>query len=431
MGIKHNRQIEEYLNNICTHIKHSEVHQQIRLELEDHIEEITAEYISQGTPEDEAVNKAIAQMGDAAHIGKRLNQIHKPRPEWSILALTLLFTSLGLAALFFIQNTVLAVPFPMFELSLGFFFTGTVILVGIYFFDYRKIRPYSKYIYLGTMLVLTYTIFWGIQANGSKSWLSIGPFFINFVQVSPYLFIVALAGIFDNWDWSNSKQLLYALLLLLVPPVLILGAPSLSAAVIYLIASIVLSVVSGLKLKHVLVVMVSGIGVLLLFIMSAPYRLERFFVFLNPASDPQGVGYLYLQIKKAISTSGLLGQGFTLQPGLIPEIHTDFIFTYIIYTFGWIAGFIIASLTVLFLVRIARIALVVKTNYARLVISGLAAIFTAQFLWNILMNLGAAPISGIGLPFISYGGSQFVMNMAAIGLISSVYRRKNIYHSLG
>ena len=176
--------------------------------------------------------------------------------------------------------------------------------------------------------------------------------------------------------------------------------------------------------------MVSGIGVLLFFIMSAPYRLARFFGFLNPANDPQGAGYLYLELKKVISTSGLLGQGFTLEPRLVPEVHTDFIFTYITYTFGWIAGIIIAALIILFLVRIARIALVVKTNYAKLIIYGFVAIFSTQFLWNILMNLGAAPMAGVGLPFISYGGSQFIMNMVAVGLISSVYRRKNIFPSV-
>jgi cell division protein FtsW (lipid II flippase) len=164
----------------------------------------------------------------------------------------------------------------------------------------------------------------------------------------------------------------------------------------------------------------------LLLIVSVPYRLQRFFIFLNPAGDPQGAGYINIQLSHVLAHSGLFGQGLTFVPGVLPELHTDFIFAFITYTFGWIAGLLLIALVAMFLVRIALIAGKTKIHYGKLLISGFVSILAIQFLWNILMNLGLAPISGVGLPFISYGGSQLVINAAAIGIISSIYRRRNV-----
>jgi cell division protein FtsW (lipid II flippase) len=105
-----------------------------------------------------------------------------------------------------------------------------------------------------------------------------------------------------------------------------------------------------------------------------------------------------------IINSGLFGQGMTLEPKIIPDLHTDFIFSYITFTFGWVAGGCLVALVILFILRMTRIASLVKDNYARLLVIGFSAIFSIQFVWNIFMNLGLAPISGVGLPFISFGG---------------------------
>lgn len=123
--------------------------------------------------------------------------------------------------------------------------------------------------------------------------------------------------------------------------------------------------------------------------------------------------------------AGLWGKGLTFDGRMLPEIHTDFMFTYIVYTFGWIAGVLLAALVVLFLVRISIIAFHVKSSYGKLLIGVLVAVFAVQFVWNILMNLSLAPIAGVSLPFISYGNSQFIIDMAAIGLISNIYKQRN------
>jgi rod shape determining protein RodA len=430
MDLNHNKKIQDYISEVCSQVRFRDVHQDVKLELEAHIQEIAEEHLTQGSSEKEAVEKAIAQMGDANIVGKQLNKVHKPKPEWSVLLFSFLFINIGLLAMYFIQRQgLLTYDIQIFENSLLFSFMSLISIVGLYFFDYRKLERYSKHIYLGTLLILIITILWGNQANGSRSWLILGPFSVNFVAVSPLLFIVALAGIFNKWDWSNNLKLLQGLALSALPLILILTAPSISTGAIYAVACMVIMIVSGAKFKKIILISGSLIAILILCIITEPYRLNRLLTFLNPAGDPLGSGYLNIQLSKIISDSGLLGQGLTFDPQVLPALHTDFIFAFITYTFGWIASILLITFVVMFLVRIARIARQVKINYAKLLISGFVSILAVQFLWNIAMNLGLAPISGLGLPFISYGGSQLIINAATVGIISSIYRRKNISKS--
>lgn len=424
MCVKQSQRVQEYISSVCLHIKNRKVHEEINAELTGHIEEIVSEHLSAGVAENEAVEKAISRMGDAALVGRQLDKIHRLQPEWSILIITTIFTFIGLLAMYLIESKgALLYNNQLFNKSLFSTLLGIAAAFGLYFFDYRKIQAYSKYIYIGTLLVLLFVIHMGTQINGAKAWLNIGPFNVNFVSITPFLFIIALAGLFDNWDWNKSKNVLYGLILCIIPAILMIASPSFSAFATYCVAVLVLMVMSGIKLKHILFIIGSGSGLLLL--TAHPYRMKRLLIFLNPHKDPQGVGWINIQLNRATHAAGLFGQGFNFSPGTIPEVHTDFIFTYIVYTFGWLAGIVLAALIVAFLVRVTRTAMVTKNSYGKLLVSGFTAIFSVQFIWNILMNLSLAPISGVGLPFISFGGSQFVISMAAIGIVSNVYRWRN------
>ncbi|SMB89768.1 cell division protein FtsW, lipid II flippase [Desulfonispora thiosulfatigenes DSM 11270] len=427
MDLNHNKNIQEYIREICSQVKFRDVHQDIKLELEDHIREISEQYLTQGSSEKEAIRKAIAQMGDADIIGKQLNQVHRRKPEWSILLFSFIFINIGLLAMYFIQRqSLLTYDIHIFQNSLLFSFISLITFICLYFFDYRKLEKYSKHIYLGALLILAITILYGIQLNGSRSWLILGPFSINFVSVSPLLFIVALAGIFNKWDWNNKRKMLQGFILSALPLILILASPSISTGAIYAIACMVVMIVSGADLKKIILISGVSMVILMLSIITKPYQLTRLLTFLNPEADPLGGGYLKIQLSKIISDSGIFGKGFTFNPQLIPNIHTDFVFAFITYTFGWIASILLIAFIVIFLIRIARIARQVKINYAKLLISGFVSILAVQFLWNVSMNLGLVPLSAMGLPFVSYSGSQLVINAATIGIISSIYMRKNI-----
>jgi cell division protein FtsW (lipid II flippase) len=419
--------ITEYIDAVCAHIKFAEVHQEIRLELQNHLQEQVGEYLSRGFSETEAVSRAIAQLGSPDMVGKQFDRVHRSRPEWGVLALSLLFSGLGLLAMYFIERQGLpaARSIPVFTRTLALFVVGALIVTGLYLFDYQKLERFSGHIYLGTVSLLAFTIIFGQQANGSR-FLSMGPLSINFVQISPIMLSMALAGIFSKWDWNQPGKLPHGLLLGALPLILILAAPSLSTGVIYCTACITIIIASGAGCKKSLVSIGMLSGALMLPLINSPSQLQRLTAFIHPGQDPSGSGWLNTQLVNLMGSSGLWGQGPTAQPQLLPGLHTDFVFSYLTFTFGWIAGGVLATLAVIFIIRTAAIARLVKSPYARLLVSGIAAIFTVQFLWNILMNMGLAPLSGVGLPFISYGGSQLLFNAAAMGIVSSAYRRRNI-----
>lgn len=419
-----NDKLQTYVNDVCTQINLRDAHQEIKLELMSHLREVCDEYLSQGFLEEEAVSKAIAQMGDAALVGNQLNMVHKPKPEWSILVLSLLFASTGLLALYFmgLQGLLTA---SVFTKGLLYTALGLFIIAGLYFFDYRKLAPYSKHIYVGTILLMIITHFTGLLIDG-KHWLQIGGITLDVTAISPLLFAIALSGILNKWDWNKPMMLLSGSLLCVMPLVFILLNGSLVDGVIYFIICLVFLIVSGAGYRIAILLTGLAVGATTLSSISKPYLLHRLTAFINTHADPLGSGYQYILLRNLIRSSGYYGQGFAFNPKDIPSAHTDFIFAYITYTFGWIASIILAVLIMMFLIRLTRITFVVKNNYAKLLVSGFAAFFAVQFLWNIAMNLGLAPISGVGLPFISYGGSQLIINALAVGIILSIYRRKNL-----
>jgi len=426
MTLKNDHRVQEYINSICSQIKNRSIHGEIRTELLGHIEEAVMEHLSTGISEDEAIRKAVTEMGDPGHVGRQLNKIHKTQPDWSILIITIMMAGLGLFAMYFIEtNGALLNSNQIFFRSLVSTLLGMALVCGLYFIDYRRMQAYSKYVYIGTLLILTFVVYYGTPANGARAWLSIGPIRFNFAETSPFLFIIALAGLFDNWNWNGPKRVISGLALSIVPAILILNVPSFSAGVAYLIACAVLMVVSGLKPKYIPLAAGSGFGLFLFAGITQPYRISRLLAFFNVGQDPQGAGWIYLQLNKLTKSAGFFGQGFNFDPKSIPEIHTDFVFTYIMYTFGWITGIILAVLVLTFLIRLAYIAMTVKNSYGKLLLSGFVAVFAVQFFWNILMNLNLAPVTGVGLPFISYGGSQFVLSMLVIGIITNIYKWRN------
>ena len=422
MGLKENKKINEYLTGICSEIKNSKIHSDIQEEVSVHIEEMAQEYIDGGYSEDEAVNNTLAQMGDASLIGRELNKIHKQKPEWSIVILTTIFAALGLS-MFFLMDTNGILMYSLFSKSIIGLIAGVTCAAFLYYYDYTKIKDYSKHIYIATAAVMLLTILFGETSNG-KPFLSIG-ISIDFIDISPVFFTISLAGILNQTNWNEARKIVHSGVLLVIPILLMIAGHSFSAVLPYCASVIILLIMSGVKIKNICILIVSCIAAFTIYLLNESYRINRLLVFLNAKTDPQGRGYLNVQLDKLLHSAGMWGQGLTLDKKILPEVHTDFIFTYIVYTFGWIAGILLAALAVLFLIKIGKTVLYVKNSYGKLLIGGFAAIFAVQFTWNILMNLGLVPITSIALPFISYGSSQFIINISAIGLISNIYKQRN------
>lgn len=425
MQISENEKIKNYIDDICSVIKNRSVHKEVREELLSHFEESVKENLSVCDTEDQAVSKAINDMGDSIAIGRQLNKIHKLKPEWRILIITLLFMLFGLFAMYFINmyGAVLD-DNRIFLKSLVYTLIGIAIVCLLYYTDYRKMRYYSKYIYFATLLVLVYVMVFGSEIGGRRAGLNFGFINIDFVKICPYFFTIALAGILDGWDWSSTKKVILGIVICMAPAILICAVPSTSAFIMYMVISLVLLKLSGIRLKGIAQILGVILVIITCTLLTEPFRFERYFAFLNYNQDPNGSGWLNYRLYELVSSAGLLGKGFNLDYKTIPNIHNSFIFTYIVYTFGWIVGTVFATFVIAFLVRMYKVGTEVNNGYGKLLVSGFATIYTFQFLWNILMNLNLVPLFDFNLPFITYG-SQFIMNMIAIGLIMNIYKLRN------
>lgn len=428
MGVERSRIIDEYIEKVCSLVKNKEVHCDIKLELKDHLETLKEEFASCGTSEEDAALKAISHMGEATVVGKQLNKAHKAKLDLKLFVPVIAFSVLGLIVMYTAQanNDRLR---KIFEQSLIFYIIGISIMIGLYLFDYRKLLPYSKYIYVGTLALMLSTIFLGRHVNGSP-FLRIGSTNIDFISISPFLLIISLAGMFQSWNLNSLKGFLLGLFVMAIPGLFLLITPNLSAMLVYMIACMVLMLVSKVRLHFVLLAPATILIFIYFFIISAPYRIARLLVFLNPEKDPNGAGWIYIELKNAVKSGGFLGNSFSSGKLDLPEAHTDFVFAYMTHAFGWLAASAVAILILYFILRMVQVTSSAKYSYGKLLSAGLVTILSTQFILSILANLGISPIMGVSFPFISFGGSHLLMDMISAGLILSIYSRRNLSSSL-
>lgn len=171
---------------------------------------------------------------------------------------------------------------------------------------------------------------------------------------------------------------------------------------------------------------IAGLVFSISYVVTDPNLLQRLMNFWDRYNDPQGGGYMYIQIGEAIRTAGWWGHGLASVNSRLPMIHSDTLFTYLIYSLGWLAGCVIVLCAVLFMVQMVNVTLEIRDQYGKLVVSGISALFAVQLIWSLGMSLGVLPMTGMNIPLISYGGSQLLFQMAALGLILGVYRRKDM-----
>jgi len=430
--IQHHDDVREFLNRVCKQIKAKEVHSDIRIELTSHIEELTMTKEAEGAGREEAVQWALSQMGDPAAIGSELHAIHRPRLQWGILVGTLLFIALGVFALY----SLMASGPGLHQDMMNDFLQKTpivivlgVILLGVfYFFDYRKLQRFAWTLYAITLAGMIYIGFInGTFINGSRKFFVTGAFSIDWFTISPYLLILASTGILIGWKKAGEiRSWLGAFFFIVLPLLFFYRTSAIPEFMLYLAGYLA---VLGTITKKWLVSFVQVMGTLLVVItMSMVMKttaVERFLAFLNPSAYANGAGYMNVQMKEAVSSGGWWGQGFgTLLQ--VPDTYSDGIYVYLIYCFGWAAGIAIALAAALFVNILISSAKRVNDEFGKTIMIGIAALIGFQAGYSILMSLGMVPILGISFPFVSYGGTHRLVELGAIGLILSIYRRKDL-----
>lgn len=420
-----NKRTAHYIKEVCDQIKNKEVHAAITLELENHFAEKIEDYREAGYGDEEATRLAIAEMGDPVDVGRHLHQAHKPRMEWGILAIIGILLGVGLLILYSLQ---MAQERNLLERQVNGILIGTVALVAILFSDYSKLKRYSRLLYFFTLLLLLFTLTFGEPINGIPH-LDIRVAALDVIYISPFLLIVAIAGFFTEWKENGRFTIVKALAYFLPPLLLLLLGGRAFAVLLYLIGYVTLLISSRTKWPTVLSFLGISLTILVAkyYMFAKPYELDRITYYLNPYLDPNGKGYqLIIQSMKAIQSAGLWGHGFGSTLNTVPALESDYIFVYLVHSLGLVAGTAFFILGIVLVARLIRTIRQVKDLYGSMLLIGIITLFFTPYFWSIFMSLGLVPPTSVTLPFVSYGNAQLILQMALMGLVLNIYRRKDI-----
>lgn len=273
-------------------------------------------------------------------------------------------------------------------------------------------------------------LFLGSQIRGIKGWISFGSVFFQPVEATKIILILILSKYFSrrHIEIANIKHILISGVYAFIPFVLVFFQPDFGSSVIIFSIWLGMIMVSGVSKKHLLAVFVLGVLAFLTlwFFVFLPYQKERILTFLNPLSDIQGSGYSSFQSQIAIGSGEIFGRGvgYGTQSRLrfLPEYQTDFIFAAFAEEWGFIGVVFLFLFFGIVIYRILANSLVAPSNFETLFGVGLAIFFMTQFAINVGMNIGLLPVTGITLPFMSYGGSHLLAEFSGLGILMGMRR---------
>ncbi|MDX6239100.1 MAG: rod shape determining protein RodA [Kribbellaceae bacterium] len=320
------------------------------------------------------------------------------------------------------------------------FAIGLVLAVGAAVTDHRRVRILAPVLYAASIAGLILVLVPGVGAviNGSRSWIQLPWISVQPSEFAKLAVIVGMALLIAEKGETNYREeartidVAQALAVAAVPVVLVMMQPDLGSVMV--LGSIVFGIiaVSGVPKRWMLglltVATVVAVMAIHLKVLKA-YQLARFTAFADPSQDVQGTGYNVNQARIAIGTGGVFGQGLfhgsQTQNAFVPEQHTDFVFTVAGEELGLIGAGGIILLFALVLWRALRIAVNARDAFGRLVATGIVCWFAFQVFENIGMTLGIMPVTGLPLPFVSYGGSSLFAGLLAVGLLQNIHLRSN------
>ena len=321
---------------------------------------------------------------------------------------------------------------------------GLVLMIGVSLVDTRQLRTWAPFFYGGTVLALLAVLTpLGSVVNGARAWFSLpGGFQVEPNEFAKIALILVIAMVFSSGFQARSGvsggprvRTLFIALGCAAPLIgLVVVEPALGVALVLVVVTATMIVLSGLRLRviatltAVVAVIIAAAGGLHLL---KDYQLTRFTSFLHPSQDLAGAGYNAAQAKIAVGSGGMFGQGLfhgqLVAGNFVPSQQTDFIFTVAGEELGFVGTIVIVFLLGVVILRALRIATRADDLFGLLVASGIAMWFAFQSFVNIGMTIGIMPITGLPLPFVSYGGSAIFADMIAIGLLQSVHRRHTVF----
>ena len=353
--------------------------------------------------------------------------------NWAVILLLITVCGIGFLMLYSVAGgsmTPWAEPqMKRFALGMGLLFF--IAMVPIWFWRNMSVLAYGV-----SVLLLLGVQFFGIEHMGAKRWISLGFMELQPSELAKISLIMVLAAYYDWLDLKKTSRPLWVaipLLIILVPTALVLKQPDLGTAILLVAGGGIIMFLAGVSWFYFTAV-IGAVGAAITAVFKfrgtewqflKDYQYRRIDTFLDPASDPLGAGYHITQSKIALGSGGWTGRGFMqgtqARLNFLPEKHTDFIFTTLAEEFGFLGAFSLLGLYTLIILFCIASAFKNKDRFSSLIILGVAATLFLFFTVNMSMVMGLAPVVGVPLPLVSYGGSAMLVLLIAFGLMQSAH----------
>ena len=359
---------------------------------------------------------------------------HLPPIDFLTLILTTALTTIGLifvlSSSFVWANHRFDDPFYFFKRQLLFANIGFIGMILISKIDYRVYKKYATPFLILSFMMLALVLVPGIGMvrGGARSWIGIGAFSLQpseFMKLSLIIFLAKFMANNPEEAKTFKQGILPMLSIILVIFGTIMLQPDFGSGMVITAAGILMLFLCGVPVKYFLYFIGAGIFGIAGLIASAPYRLARITSYLDPLADPLGSGFQILQSLYAITPGGLLGHGIgnSIQKHYyLPEPQTDFIFAIVTEEIGFIGATFVLLLFICFFLRLAHLALKINDLFAKYVVLGIMSVLCVQVMINVGVVIGLLPVTGITLPFMSYGGSSLTITLLSIGVILNISR---------
>ena len=355
--------------------------------------------------------------------------LHLKKLDWKLVLILLALSAISLLCLY--SSCSAQDNFANFYKQVFFIGSGFLLMFCLSFLDWRIFRENSFLIlalYFVCILLLVGLFFFTSEIRGTETWYKIGVFSFDPIEPTKLVLILLLAKYFSkrHVEMYKIQHIFLSGFYALIPVVLVAVQPNMGSAALLLVVWLGILLVSGVKVRHFLLICFSLMIVAVLGwnVFLQDYQKSRITSFLLPRSDPFGASWSQKQADIAIGSGQLIGQGWQngsqTRHGFLPEPQTDFIFSAFAEEFGLLGVAVLSVLFVMFFWRVISFALNAGSNFASLFAMGFAIIVFAQMFINMAMNMGLAPIVGLPLPFISYGGSNLLFLFASLGILQSV-----------
>ena len=352
---------------------------------------------------------------------------HLKKLDWFLIIIALLLTGIGLLSIYSTsQENLVNFKKQIMFIGLGFF-----LMFGLSFFDYRVLKNHSLILiilYIFCLVLLGGLFFLGREVRGAVSWFQFGFFNFQPVELTKIVIILVLAKYFSfrHIEMYRIRHIIISGIYIGLPILLLLPQPDLGSVLILSGIWLGVMLIAGIKTRHLVVLTLIAIFLVggSWFFLLKDYQKQRILTFVNPQVDPYGQGYNIVQALISVGSGGLfgkgLGQGSQSQLKFLPEQQTDFIFASVAEERGLLGIIFLLIIFTLLFWRILKIAIYSTNNFSRLFASGLVIMLFSQMFINVGMNMAILPITGLTLPFVSYGGSSLLTIFLGLGILQSI-----------